>query len=128
MEEYEGIVILATNLRKNMDDAFTRRMHHIIEFPAPDAAHREKLWRSLLPAEAPMAADVNFAFLARQFELAGGDIRNVVLAAAFLAAQEGGIIRMEHLIVSTAREFQKLGRLAGRSEFREYYEMTRARE
>jgi SpoVK/Ycf46/Vps4 family AAA+-type ATPase len=127
MEEFEGIVILATNFRKNMDDAFTRRMHHIVEFPFPDAEYRERIWRALIPPDAPVADDVDFGFLSRQFELAGGNIRNVVLAAAFLAAEESSPIRMEHFILATSRELQKLGRLLSRADFREYYELTRAR-
>ena len=127
MEEYEGIVILATNFRKNMDDAFTRRMHHIIEFLFPDAEYRERIWRRLMPPDAPVAQDVDFGFLARQFELSGGHIRNVAVAAAFLAAESGSPIRMEHFILATARELQKLGRLASRADFREYYELTRSR-
>ncbi len=127
MEEYEGIVILATNFRKNMDDAFTRRMHHIVEFPFPDAEYRERIWKGIIPAGAPLAGDVDFGFLARQFELAGGNIRNVAVAAAFLAAEEGCPICMEHFIVATARELQKTGKLPSRSEFREYYELIRAR-
>jgi SpoVK/Ycf46/Vps4 family AAA+-type ATPase len=126
MEEYEGIVILATNFRRNLDEAFTRRMHHIVEFPFPDADLREQIWKSLVPPGAPLAADVNFGFLARQFELSGGNIRNVALAAAFLAAECGGEIRMEHFVRATAREFQKLGRLPSRAEFREYYDLLRA--
>jgi ATP-dependent 26S proteasome regulatory subunit len=126
MEEYEGIVILATNFRRNMDDAFTRRMHHIVEFPLPDADLRERIWKGLVPAAAPLADDVNFGFLARQFELSGGNIRNVALAAAFLAAESGGKICMEHFIHGTARELQKLGKLPSRSEFREYYDLLRA--
>lgn len=126
MEEYEGIVILATNFRRNMDDAFTRRMHHIVEFPFPDVDLRERIWKGLVPAAAPLADDVNFGFLARQFELSGGNIRNVALAAAFLAAESGGKICMEHFIHGTAREFQKLGKLPSRSEFREYYDLLRA--
>ena len=126
MEEYEGIVILATNFRRNMDDAFTRRMHHIVEFPFPDADCRERIWKGLVPAAAPLADDVNFGFLARQFELSGGNIRNVALAAAFLAAESGGKICMEHFIHGTARELQKLGKLPSRSEFREYYNLLRA--
>jgi len=126
MEEYEGIVILATNFRRNMDDAFTRRMHHIVEFPFPDADCRERIWKGLVPAAAPLADDVNFGFLARQFELSGGNIRNVALAAAFLAAESGGKICMEHFIHGTARELQKLGKLPSRSEFREYYDLLRA--
>ena len=109
MEEYEGIVILATNFRRNMDDAFTRRMHHIVEFPFPDANLRERIWKGLVPPSAPLAGDVNFGFLARQFELSGGNIRNVALAAAFLAAESGGEICMEHFIHGTSRELQKLG-------------------
>jgi ATP-dependent 26S proteasome regulatory subunit len=125
MEEYEGIVILATNFRRNLDDAFTRRMHHIVEFPFPDAGLREQIWKGLVPPDAPLASDVNFSFLARQFELSGGNIRNVALAAAFLAAESGGDISMEHFILGTARELQKLGRLPSRSEFREYYDLLR---
>src|SRR5262249_14837394 len=92
MEEYEGIVILATNFRKNMDAAFTRRTQFIIEFPFPDAQYRQQIWKTLIPLDAPLADDVNFAFLARQFEFAGGNIRNAVLAAAFLAAESGSAI------------------------------------
>jgi len=124
MEEYEGIVILATNFRKNIDDAFTRRIHYIVEFPFPEAQYRERIWRSLMPAAAPLAEDVDFGFLARQFELAGGNIRNVALVAALLAAEEGGSIRMEHFVLATARELQKMGKLPSRSDFREYYNLT----
>jgi ATP-dependent 26S proteasome regulatory subunit len=126
MEEYEGIVILATNFRRNLDDAFTRRMHHIVEFPFPDADCRERIWKGLVPPAAPLSSDVNFGFLARQFELSGGNIRNVALAAAFLAAESGGDIRMEHFILGTSRELQKLGKMPSRSEFREYYDLLRA--
>jgi SpoVK/Ycf46/Vps4 family AAA+-type ATPase len=124
MEEYEGIVILATNFRRNMDEAFTRRMHHIIDFPFPDAGMRERIWRGLVPADAPLAGDVYFGFLARQFELSGGNIRNVSLTAAFLAAEAGGELRMEHYVQATARELLKLGRVLSRTEFREYFELV----
>ncbi len=124
MEEYEGIVILATNFRRNMDEAFTRRMHHIIDFPFPDARMRERIWRGLVPDDAPLAADIQFGFLARQFELSGGNIRNVSLTAAFLAAEAGGELRMEHYVQATARELLKLGRVLSRTEFREYFELV----
>jgi SpoVK/Ycf46/Vps4 family AAA+-type ATPase len=123
MEEYEGIAILATNFRKNMDDAFTRRIQFIIEFPFPDAQYRQQIWKTLIPPDAPLADDVNFGFLARQFELAGGNIRNAVLAAAFLAAESGSAIHMAHFIRAVSRELQKLGRLPSRADFREYYEL-----
>jgi hypothetical protein len=127
MEEYDGIVILATNLRRNMDDAFSRRLQHVIEFPFPDAEHRERIWRSILPPAAPVASDIDFGFLGRQFELSGGNIRNVALASAFFAAEEGTPIRMEHCVVATALEMQKTGKLPSRAEFRDYYDLIRAR-
>ena len=128
MDEYEGIVILATNLSENLDEAFARRMHHIVEFPLPDAAHRERIWRGVFPREAPLAEDVDLGFLARQFELTGGNIRNVALDAAFRAAEEGAPIRMEHLVVATSRELEKSGKLPSRADFRHYYELIAERE
>jgi AAA+ superfamily predicted ATPase len=127
MEEYEGIVILATNFRKNIDDAFTRRIQYIVEFPFPEAAHRERMWRGMVPTGAPIDKDVDFAFLGRQFELAGGNIRNAALVAAFYAAEEGGVMRMVHFVLAVARELQKMGKLPARSDFREYYDLTRER-
>jgi len=135
MEEYEGIVILATNLGKNIDDAFARRMHHTVEFPAPDATYRERIWRAVFPPEAPLADDVDFGFLAHQFEFTGGNVRNVALAAAFLAAEKSGgghgakanigVIRMEEIILATARELQKMGKLPSKADFRGYYDRIR---
>jgi SpoVK/Ycf46/Vps4 family AAA+-type ATPase len=127
MEEYEGVVILATNFRKNIDDAFTRRIQYIVEFPFPEAKYRERIWRGLIPAGAPLAKDVDFGFLARQFELAGGSIRNAALVAAYLGAEEGGELRMEHFVLATARELQKMGKAPTRSDFKEYYDLTRER-
>ncbi len=127
MEEYEGVVILATNFRKNIDEAFTRRIQYIVEFPFPEPVYRKRLWRNMIPASAPLSDDVDFEFLARQFELAGGNICNAVLVAAYNAAAEGGSIRMEHFVLAVAREMQKLGKLPSRADFREYYEITRER-
>lgn len=125
MDEHDGAVILATNLTKNVDEAFMRRMHHTVEFPLPDAAHRERIWRQLFPAEAPVGRDVDFKFLAARFELAGGSIRNISLAAAFQAAGDGGVIAMAHLLRATAREHLKLGKRPSRADFGEYYELIR---
>ena len=86
MEEHEGAVILASNFRKNMDDAFLRRLHFTIEFPLPDDKSRESIWRKTFPEETPIAKDVDFAFLSK-FKLTGGNIKNIVLAASFLAAE-----------------------------------------
>jgi SpoVK/Ycf46/Vps4 family AAA+-type ATPase len=125
MEEYTGIAILATNLSKNLDDAFARRMQHTIEFPFPDAPSRERIWPGMFPDKAPLADDIDFGFLARQFELTGGNIRNIALAAALMAAEEGDAISMEQLIVATARELQKMGKMPSQTNFRSYYELIR---
>ncbi|HLJ46297.1 MAG TPA: AAA family ATPase [Bryobacteraceae bacterium] len=125
VEEYEGVVILSTNLSQNIDEAFARRMRHAVEFPFPEPAYRERIWRSLFPSLAPLDPGVDVAFLARQFELAGGNIRNIALAAAFFAADENSPIRMEHVIFGVERELQKIGKLPSRAEFREYYELIR---
>jgi len=96
MEEYEGIVVLATNLRENMDEAFTRRLRFIVEFPFPDEANRLLIWKSHFPPEAPLSEDMDYAWLARKFQIAGGNIKNIVLNAAFYAAEQGAVIGMEH--------------------------------
>jgi ATPases of the AAA+ class len=110
MEEYDGVAILATNLRQNMDEAFVRRMQFIIEFPFPDEEDRRRIWAVTFPTEAPLASDVDFAALAREIKLAGGNIKNIALAAAFDAASDGKVIRMPHIARAARREFQKLGR------------------
>jgi len=111
MEEYEGVVILATNLRQNMDEAFTRRIRFIVEFPFPEAESRARIWRTLFPPEAPLSVDIDFGFLAREFPVAGGSIKNIVLNAAFLAAADGGTIDRRHILQGTRREFEKIGKL-----------------
>jgi SpoVK/Ycf46/Vps4 family AAA+-type ATPase len=111
MEEYEGMVILATNLRANLDEAFTRRIRFIVEFPFPDAALRARIWRSHFPAEAPVREDIDYDFLARRFQVAGGSIRNIVLNTAFLAAESNEEISMVHILRGVRREFEKIGKL-----------------
>ncbi|UUZ78913.1 ATP-binding protein [Paenibacillus sp. P26] len=104
MEEYDGITILATNLQQNLDEAFMRRFGFIVKFPFPDAGHREQIWRGLIPPEAPVDDDIDFRFLASKFELAGGYIKNIVLSAAFMAAEQGCAIGMKQLLVSARSE------------------------
>lgn len=111
MEEYEGVVILATNFRKNMDDAFMRRIRFIVEFPFPDEQSRLRIWKTHFPEEAPVSRDIDYEFLARNVQVAGGNIRNIVLNAAFIAARNGGVIEMEHILSGTKREFEKIGKL-----------------
>ncbi|WP_437295414.1 ATP-binding protein [Sorangium sp. So ce426] len=116
VDAYEGVVLLATNLVKNVDEAFVRRLGFVIEFPAPGPAERLKIWQKIWPAEAPLAPDVDLAFLADRIDLSGGYIRNVALAASFLAAEEGAPIGMRHLVHAARREYQKMGKVvdAGR--------------
>lgn len=111
METYDGVVILATNLRANLDEAFTRRLHFVVEFPFPETADRERIWRVNFPPQTPVADGVDFRLLAERFELAGGNIRNIILAAAFLAAESGQAVGMAHLLHAARREYQKMGRL-----------------
>jgi hypothetical protein len=118
MEEYEGIAILATNLRQNMDEAFTRRIRFIVDFPFPEEDDRLRIWQHIWPREVPLASDVDLGWLARQFRLSGSNIRNVALAAAFLAAEEAQAVEMRHLLQATKRELQKMGRLVNEEEYR----------
>jgi ATP-dependent 26S proteasome regulatory subunit len=111
IEEYEGVVVLATNLRQNMDEAFTRRIRCIVEFPFPEADSRLRIWQGLFPREAPVGADVDFTMLAKEFAVAGGNIKNIVMNAAFLAAADGGTIGRRHILQGTRREFEKIGKL-----------------
>ncbi|MFL6274356.1 MAG: ATP-binding protein, partial [Blastocatellia bacterium] len=111
MEEYDGIAILATNLRQNLDAAFARRMRFIIEFPFPDEAYRRRIWEGLFPPQAPLSIDGgDLDRLAREIGLAGGNLRNIALAAASFAAGENAAIQMSHILRAVRREYQKLGR------------------
>lgn len=111
MEEYEGVVILATNFRKNMDEAFVRRLHFAVEFPFPNQPDRRRIWEKILPEETPRASDLDLDFLAGRFEISGGNIRNIALAAAFLAADEGSEVTNDHLLRATRREYLKMGKV-----------------
>jgi hypothetical protein len=102
-------------------------LQQLLAVAAPDAKYRERIWRGVFPAEVPLDREVDFGFLARQFDLTGANICNVALSAAFLAAEDGGVIRMEQLILAIVREVHKIGRLPSRAEFQEYYELIRER-
>lgn len=109
LEEYDGVVILASNLRQNIDDAFVRRIHHIVDFPFPDEEHRRLIWRGAFPEAAPLDDGVDLGVVARALKLSGGSIRNVSVAAAFAAAADDGPISTSHLELAARREYQKLG-------------------
>jgi len=116
MEEYEGVAILSTNLRGNLDQAFVRRLAFSIHFPFPDEAGRLAIWERVWPEQAPLAEDIDLAALASRFLLSGGNIRNVALAAGFLAAADGGVITMAHLLQAVRREYEKVGKLMSEAE------------
>jgi AAA+ superfamily predicted ATPase len=124
IERYEGAVILTTNLRQNIDAAFLRRLDLVVEFPFPEERERARLWHRLLPAKAPVS-DIDVDFLAARFKLSGGSIRNVSLAAALLAAGDGGRITMDHLARGIALEYDKLGRLTLEADFDRLYAAVR---
>jgi adenylate kinase family enzyme len=127
MEGYPGAVILATNFRRNIDDAFVRRLDFVIDFPFPEAEDRTRIWKLLLPEEAPLDADVDVKFLAERFKLSGGAIRNCSLSAAFQAADEGSEIHMRHLVRAVAQEYGKQGRLTLEADFEHFHELIRSR-
>jgi len=127
MEGYPGAVILATNFRRNIDDAFVRRLDFVIDFPFPEPEDRRRIWRLVLPREAPVAEDVDLGFLANQFKLSGGAIRNCSLAAAFRAADEGSEIEMRHLVRAVAQEYSKQGRLTLEADFERFHGIARGR-
>jgi len=126
MEAYPGAVILATNFKRNIDDAFVRRLDFVIDFPFPEAGDRRRIWALVLPPEAPVAGDVDLDFLATQFKLSGGAIRNCSLAAAFRAADEDAQIHMRHLVRAVAQEYGKQGRLTLEADFERFHELIRA--
>jgi SpoVK/Ycf46/Vps4 family AAA+-type ATPase len=120
MEMYEGVAILASNLRQNLDESFVRRLAFSVHFPFPDEEHRRRIWRTIWPQQAPLDAALDFDFLASQFKLSGGNIKNVALAAAFAAAEEGSDIRMRHVAVALDREYQKMSKPLSKEQFGQY--------
>lgn len=119
--ENDCVVILCTNLSSNIDNAFTRRIQYVVDFPAPGEAYREELWQSMFPAQSPLAPGIDFPFLARQFQLTGGEIRNVSLDAAFLAAADGQFITMPLILKAVSRHLFKSGRVPSAMEFKQYF-------
>ena len=120
MEEYEGIAILTTNLRSNMDEAFERRLRFIIEFPLPSASNRLLIWQGIFPKNAPCHPNLDLELLAENLEITGANIRNIALTAAFLAADDGQVIEMVHLIRAIRREYQKMGRILRDKDLGQY--------
>ena len=110
LERFEGLVILASNLRQNIDPAFLRRVEFSISFDAPDHAERLKLWQVHLPRAAPLASDVNLEEFAARYAVPGAFIRNAATAAGFLAASNGLTINRSHFLHAIRREYEKSGK------------------
>ncbi|MDT4979121.1 MAG: hypothetical protein QOG07_1000, partial [Pseudonocardiales bacterium] len=118
IERFDGIAVLATNLRGNIDPAFSRRLHHVITFLDPDAPTRRRLWAAHLEAVSALdvADEPDLDWLAGHVEVTGGSIRNIVMASAFAAASQDSAVGMRHLVAAVQREYQKLGRRMDRDK------------
>ena len=119
VERYDGIVFLASNYRQNIDDAFLRRIRYLVEFQLPDEATRREIWESSFTPTVPQD-DLDFAYLARQFPMSGGFIKNAVLNAVFMAAAEDSEVNMHHVLQSLRIEYMKQGRSLTRDELGAY--------
>ncbi len=118
MEEHEGVSLLATNRVGDLDAAFTRRFHFMLDFPRPGPAERRRIWSGMLPHEARQGAAIAFDELADAYEISGGEIRNAMLSAAFIAASEGTPIALRHVKLGLRRELLKTGRVLDAREWR----------
>ncbi len=110
MEQFEGLAILATNLRQNIDEAFTRRMSFVVPFSLPEVSERRRLWQAHWPAQLRRSPLLDLEELAKNIPLSGGNIRNLVLAAAHFATSEGSVVERRHLFHAMRREYQKMGK------------------
>lgn len=126
VEAYDGVSVLATNYKHNIDPAFFRRMKYIVEFQFPDPDTREMLWRTTIPKTTPLADDVDIRFLAERFEFVGGNIKNCILNAAFLAAADGDgkEVGMKHYLMAIKYEFVKTGKVFTKADFEPYAYMV----
>jgi len=124
MESFDGIAVLTTNLRTNLDDAFTRRLDVVADFPMPDAGQRLALWDRCLGGLIPRADDLDLQFCADRFELAGGSIRSCAITAAYLCADTDRPVGTAEVMSAIVREYRKLGRLLLESEFGPWLDTT----
>ena len=127
MERFKGLAILATNRRKDMDEAFLRRLRFVIEFPLPGASERQRIWRGVIP-ESVDVGDLDFDFLAQRFAFAGGHIRAIVFHACLQSAAEGAPrqLTMPSVIRAVQREYDKLERASSLNQFGPYAPLVAA--
>jgi MoxR-like ATPase len=123
MEDYRGLAILCTNRRSSLDRAFLRRIRFLLEFPFPDGEKRRQIWSKVFPTDTPVSA-VDVDTLAR-LEISGGNIHNIALNAAFLAARERTSVQMSHLLHAARREYAKIDKLVTEAEFGSSYQRIR---
>ena len=126
MDEYEGISILATNLKQNIDEAFLRRLSFTLEFPFPDESSRRRIWETAWPLDTPRHENIDFAHLSRVFRFSGGSIKNTVLAAAFLGARRGHV-DMADLLIAARRESEKLGKAPTKTDYGPWWDQVQER-
>jgi SpoVK/Ycf46/Vps4 family AAA+-type ATPase len=106
MEAYRGLAVLTTNMKDALDPAFLRRLRFVVQFPFPDQSQRAEIWRRIFPARTPTdALDLNAL---SRLSIAGGNIRNIALHAAFAAADANEPVRMPHLLGAARLEYEKL--------------------
>lgn len=120
LESFDGVVLMSTNLLQNIDSAFMRRISYVINFPFPDEGRRLELWKKMFPPEMPVDEGIDFEYLARQFELSGAVIKNTVMSAAFLAAEEDAPVNMSHILRAVRKQLSKQGRLLVKEDFGKY--------
>jgi SpoVK/Ycf46/Vps4 family AAA+-type ATPase len=121
MERFKGLAVLATNRRKDLDEAFTRRLRYVVEFPLPGIPERERIWRRVFP-EVIDVSDVDFPYLARSFQLAGGHIRSIAFNACLQAASDDPRPRvaMRNVLHAVKRELDKMNRPSNKDLFAPY--------
>lgn len=120
IEEYDGVVIMATNYLNNVDEAFMRRIHFVFHFPLPNKDYRKKLWQSMFPLEAPISEKIDYDYLAEKFEFTGGIIKNIAISAAFMSAAQNCKITMSQIIKAIFMEISKQGKTVIKSDFGKY--------
>jgi DNA replication protein DnaC len=120
IEEYEGISILATNYIQNIDEAFIRRISFIVRFSMPEFNERKLIWEKSFPAAMPLERDLDFDFLANQFQLSGSNIKNIALHSAFLAAANKEGLSMKYVIEAIKTEYLKVNKILMKEDFGPY--------
>ena len=127
MERFKGLAILATNRKKDLDEAFLRRLRFVLEFPLPGPAERLRIWRSVIPHGVDASA-LDFDFLAQRFPLAGGHLRAIVFQACLQAGAAGAakVLDMGAIVRAVQREYDKLDRASSLDQFGPYAALVSA--